>query len=84
MKRYFLLLPCLSVCIVLLIWQSCSKENQPPVAQFTIDPATGNDQTIFVMDASATTDPNDKADAIIVMWDWEGDGIFDAAPFFSV
>ena len=78
MKRYFLLLPCLSVCIVLLIWQSCSKENQPPVAQFTIDPVTGNDQTIFVMDASATTDPDDKADAILVTWDWEGDGIFDS------
>ena len=78
MKRYTLLLTCLPVCMILLIWQSCSKENQPPVAQFTIDPVTGNDQTIFVMDGSATTDPDDKAEAIMVIWDWEGDGIFDS------
>jgi uncharacterized protein (TIGR02145 family) len=62
---------------LLIIPLSCSKENQPPVASFTIDPATGNDQTIFMFDASATSDPEDKSDQVLVMWDWQGDGIFD-------
>ncbi len=78
MKRNSLLLYCLSACVCLLMWQSCKKENQPPVAQFTIDPATGNDQTIFTMDAAATTDPDDNAETLLVSWDWEGDGIFDS------
>ncbi|MFA5816734.1 MAG: FISUMP domain-containing protein [Bacteroidales bacterium] len=77
MKRHTLFISCLAACIVFLMWQSCAKENQPPVAQFTTDPVTGNDKTIFVMDASATTDPDDKAETLVVIWDWEGDGIFD-------
>ncbi|TSA34274.1 MAG: hypothetical protein D4R64_12275 [Porphyromonadaceae bacterium] len=77
MKRYFLLVSSLTAFAIFLIWQSCAKENQPPVAQFTIDPVTGNDETIFVMDASATADPDDNAETLMVIWDWEGDGIFD-------
>ncbi len=78
MKRYSLFVYCLAACVIFLFWQSCSKENKPPVAQFTIDPVTGNDETIFMMDASATTDPDDKAETLLVIWDWEGDGIFDS------
>jgi uncharacterized protein (TIGR02145 family) len=77
MKRFFLLITCLSACVIFLIWQSCAKENQPPVAQFSIDPVTGNDETIFMMDASLTTDPDDNAETLLFIWDWEGDGIFD-------
>ncbi len=77
MKRYTLLITSLSVSVFMLLWQSCTQENQPPVAQFTIDPVTGNDETIFVMDGSATTDPDDKIETVLVIWDWEGDGIFD-------
>lgn len=77
MKRYSLLILCLPVVAILLTWQSCSKENQSPVAQFSIEPATGNDETIFMMNAEATTDPDDKPETIMIMWDWEGDGIFD-------
>lgn len=78
MKRILRLLFALPALAVLLIFQSCAKENQPPVAQFTIDPATGNDQTIFMMDASGTTDPDDDIETVMVIWDWEGDGIFDS------
>ncbi len=78
MNRHFLLIISLPALALLLIFQSCAKENQPPVAQFSIDPATGNDQTIFYMDGSATTDPNDDPETVVVMWDWEGDGIFDS------
>jgi uncharacterized protein (TIGR02145 family) len=62
---------------LLFIATSCEKENLPPAAQFTIDPTTGNELTIFMFDASGTTDPTDNPEDIMVMWDWEGDGTFD-------
>ncbi|MDD4644817.1 MAG: FISUMP domain-containing protein [Bacteroidales bacterium] len=77
MKKYSLLLTGLLTVALCMTWQSCQKENQPPVAQFSIDPTTGNDQTTFVMDASGTSDPNDKADALVIMWDYDGDGSYD-------
>jgi uncharacterized protein (TIGR02145 family) len=78
MNRHFLLIFSLPALAFLLMCQSCAKENQPPVAQFTIEPATGNDLTIFIMNGTATTDPNDDPETVMVMWDWEGDGIFDS------
>jgi uncharacterized protein (TIGR02145 family) len=63
---------------ILIVLSACKKENIPPSALFTIDPGTGNDETIFMMDASGSTDPDGKADSLRVMWDWEGDGIFDS------
>jgi uncharacterized protein (TIGR02145 family) len=78
MKRFSPIFYCLLVFLIPQLLPSCSKENQPPVAQFTIAPVTGNDQTIFVMDASATSDPDDDAESLLVIWDWEGDGIFDS------
>jgi hypothetical protein len=76
MKRFFL--PVLILMLpVVLFWQSCSKENQAPVALFTIEPAAGNDETIFVMDAAGTSDPDDDPESLLVSWDWEGDGKFD-------
>lgn len=49
----------------------------PPEAQFTIDPASGNTETIFYFDASATTDPDDSSEDLLFSWDWEGDDYFD-------
>ncbi|MCD6333012.1 MAG: hypothetical protein J7L89_07040 [Bacteroidales bacterium] len=63
--------------LIVLFFSSCIKENQPPVATFTIDPATGNTETIFIFNASATTDPDNSTDDLVIMWDWEGDGFFD-------
>ena len=77
MKRYPLFVYCLPLLVIGLMGQSCAKENQPPVAQFFIEPVTGNDETIFIMDATATTDPDDKAETLVVAWDWEGDGTID-------
>ena len=76
MKSTLHYLPALASVLVLSL-ASCTKENQPPVASFTIEPATGNDETIFYMDASGTTDPTDDAKDLMVIWDWEGDGKFD-------
>lgn len=56
---------------------SCGKENLPPTARFTISPEEGNDETIFQFDASGTTDEEDRSDALLVRWDWEGDNEFD-------
>jgi len=61
----------------MLSFVACDKENQPPVAQFTIEPSTGNEGTIFIMDAAGTYDPDDKTEELMVIWDWEGDGNFD-------
>lgn len=76
MKYFFPLSVCL-ISALLFSLDSCTKENQPPVAQFTIDPATGNEETIFMMDASGTYDPDDKTEDLMVMWDWDGNGDYD-------
>jgi len=56
---------------------SCEKQNSPPQASFTIDPESGNNETIFTFDASASSDPDESTDDLMVQWDWEGDGYFD-------
>ena len=63
--------------ILSFIAVSCDKENLPPVAAFTIEPATGNTETIFMFDASGTSDPDDDTEDLLVIWDWEGDDHFD-------
>ncbi|MCD6347660.1 MAG: PKD domain-containing protein, partial [Bacteroidales bacterium] len=68
-----LLLITLTIVLVL----SCTKENQPPTANFSIDPLSGNDETIFMFDASASSDAEDAPEDLMVIWDWEGDGEFD-------
>lgn len=80
MRNLFRLAAIILTGSVLLI--SCKKENTPPVADFTIDPVTGNDETIFLFDATPTVDLEDDPEEVTVMWDWEGDGIFDT-PYAS-
>jgi len=63
--------------MVFLLFSSCTKDNTKPTARFTFDPATGNDETIFMFDASASTDIEDNQDELTVMWNWEGDEHFD-------
>ncbi len=76
--KHLLRIPILLSFLISLIFFSCTKENQPPVALFTIEPATANEETIFIMDASTTSDPDDKTEDLLIIWDWEGDGIFDS------
>lgn len=54
-----------------------SNDNKPPVASFTITPLTGNTQTVFIFDASASTDEETSAADIQVRWDWNNDGTYD-------
>jgi len=51
--------------------------NQPPVAAFTIDPATGTVATVFEVDASGSTDTETPASLLEIRWDWENDGSYD-------
>src|SRR3989344_5640937 len=53
--------------------------NTAPVADFTINPATGDTTTQFTFDAAGTTDVQDgtgAASAIEVRWDFNNDGTF--------
>jgi len=53
--------------------------NSPPIAAFTVTPASGTTSTAFEFDASGSTDPEDPTTALEVRWDWESDGTFDTA-----
>lgn len=76
MKPALILLTCLfSIC---LLFQSCViEENNPPTAAFTVSPNTGNTQTVFVFDASISSDPEDATNQLQVRWDFNGDNISD-------
>ncbi|MFH0760880.1 MAG: FISUMP domain-containing protein [Bacteroidota bacterium] len=58
---------------------SCNKDpvNQPPVPFFTIIPDTGDTETLFVLDASGSHDPEDPDSVLEYRWDYENDGIYD-------
>lgn len=56
---------------------SVSAVNTPPIASFTVSPASGNTQTLFVVDASASLDLETASGSVEVRWDWESDGVWD-------
>jgi len=51
----------------------------PPLAGFTVNPATAVAATPFSFDASGCSDAEDPAAALQVRWDWEADGTWDTA-----
>lgn len=51
--------------------------SQPPVAAFLVSPRTGNTETLFTLDASPSYDLQDIAAALLVRWDFNGDGVWD-------
>jgi PKD repeat protein len=57
--------------------KTITVENRPPIASFTVEPSSGNTQTPFQFDASASTDPDGSI--VKYEWDWNGDGIVDYA-----
>lgn len=48
---------------------SVTHINQPPVAAFSINPATGDTQTRFVVDASSSSDP-ENGNQLDFRWQW--------------
>lgn len=64
---------------------SCSKDseeeetptNTAPTASFTVNPETGDTQTEFSFDASASSDQQTPSADLEIRWDWNDDGTFD-------
>ncbi|MCX6657783.1 MAG: ABC transporter substrate-binding protein [Euryarchaeota archaeon] len=51
----------------------------PPVASFTVTPASGPEPTTFSFNASSSSDIETGANDLIVRWDWENDGKWDTS-----
>jgi uncharacterized protein (TIGR02145 family) len=56
------------------------SQGTPPVASFTITPESGNTLTTFTFDASASSDLETPQSDLVVVWDFENDGIWDTEP----
>jgi len=52
-------------------------EDAPPTAVLTIQPSEGITNTVFVLDASGSSDDLTPQSDLEVRWDWEDDGVFD-------
>jgi len=64
----------------LTVIQCSEKEssiNLPPRAVFTVYPKEGTLDTIFNLDASNSSDPEDDPALLTVRWDWENDQNWD-------
>jgi len=59
--------------------RSVTVMNTPPVASFTTSPTSGNIDTTFHVDASASSDLENASGSLEVRWDWEDDGTWDTA-----
>jgi hypothetical protein len=53
--------------------------NAPPVASVTVSPTTGPAGTVFTLDGSASSDPEDPLSALSFRWDFDDDGLWDTA-----
>lgn len=65
------------VFLFLVFLYSCKKDNNPPVAKFSIYPETGDTTSFFLFDASASFDLENPDYALEFRWDWNNDGIWD-------
>jgi uncharacterized protein (TIGR02145 family) len=52
-------------------------DNSAPIASFGVNPPSGTTSTIFMFDASSSSDLEDTEGQLEVRWDWEEDGIWD-------
>lgn len=62
--------------LALVIFTAC-QENAPPVAFFNIKPSFGNQDSVYVFNASLSSDIEDSLDYLRFRWDWENDGSWD-------
>lgn len=51
--------------------------NTAPTASFTVNPSSGDTNTVFQFDASSSSDAEDPTSALEVRWDWRDDGTWD-------
>ncbi len=52
-------------------------DSVPPVASFFVTPDSSSVNTIFLFDASATSDQYTPLDQLQFRWDWNNDGVWD-------
>lgn len=52
------------------------EPNTAPVAQFTVQASSGNLSTVFMFDASASSDDHDSQSDLQYAWQFEADGIY--------
>ncbi|MCD6328689.1 PKD domain-containing protein [bacterium] len=52
-------------------------DNEPPQADFSIDPETGDTKTTFWFDASSSSDYEDASAELKVRWDFDSDGVYE-------
>ncbi len=53
--------------------------NDAPQACFAVDPAQGDSETLFVLDAACSADAEDELAELRFEWDWQGDGAADSS-----
>jgi len=56
---------------------ACTKNNNSPMAVFTVYPNRGDSTTIFSFDAGLSSDAEESVFGLYIRWDWESDGIWD-------
>jgi len=71
---------CFFLCLLIaLLWVGCvtKPDNRAPVASFTVEPAIGTPDTLFVFDARGSNDPDCDNRFLQIRWDWDADGNWD-------
>ena len=61
------------------ITRQVSVLNTPPTASFEISPLSGNISTLFIFNASSSSDLENPTSSLEVRWDWEDDGTWDTS-----
>ncbi len=59
------------------ITHQVTVNNTAPTANFIAAPSSGPIATLFQVDASGSTDPEEQSSTLQVRWDWEDDGNWD-------
>jgi len=52
-------------------------QNDPPIAEFSVNPPAGIVGTLFTYDAASSTDDHDNVANLTFRWDWDTDGTWD-------
>ena len=70
------------ILILVLFIVSCVKDQNSPVAKFTVTPLTGDVGESFNFNSGMSYDQKDHLSDLKFRWDWEGDGFWDT-PYSS-
>ncbi len=64
--------------ILLFLVSGCEQKEADPTAAFSLQPVSGTLDTVFMVDASASSDEQTASAALEVRWDWTSDGNWDS------